>query len=819
MEQMEKNTGPIRYTETEEKGHMRVLDRIRIFFHQLTDSKNGKKILRQAAMFVLGFLLSRITVLGGYAPFGMSFLAGLSGKPGMSAAFAGTLLSYMTAHTTVNGVKYVAVCLMVFLITLVLGRMFVTDSYLYSVTILFLCLGAVALIYAVSDPETSRVMLLYTAEMMLSVFSALMFRTALTKAEQHQPESARERQMLCVLALLALAAAALPSFTFGILTVSPGKALGMLFLLLAAGSAGVYGGVVAGLMIGLTADLSGTGIPVYTAALGIAGMLAGLFSSRGKLWMTGAFFLSMATIWVCLPGGMDNPGRLLDALAAGLAFYFVPAGASDKLGELFVTGVKTQQAHGQRVKSFVCAKLSGLAAAYEELADTVACQEEAAGEITEAELFGPACKACCVECAGRDECWKTPGLSMRAALRKTAQTILARGSAQPEDFPPEFLTRCRNLSVFVAIVNQSLFKERTKRRYQSELNENRRILCRQYGQLAQAIDSSVDTVSESFLFDERLEQRIKSFLYEAGIPCEVLAYRDQNEVLHIELCGENLRAACEELEALTEIISQIAGCSFSLPEQLIGRDIQCFSFTETADFTCLIGAAAEKRPGHSISGDCGTYFIGKNNCTYVILCDGMGSGEAAREESKKAVRLLESFIKAGISPEQAAEIITSALLLDSQSQRFATMDIAEINVRTGQLTLVKCGAAPAFLRRPKREGGYFVTELWPGGPDVVDKGGENGVYTLLRPRVIKQLLNEGDMLFLVSDGVYSTDNPEFRLSRYIAKLSGDQPRELAEMVLRMTRGETAEDDKTVIAVLFQRGKNNRLPQNTLTDEN
>ena len=170
------------------------------------------------------------------------------------------------------------------------------------------------------------------------------------------------------------------------------------------------------------------------------------------------------------------------------------------------------------------------------------------------------------------------------------------------------------------------------------------------------------------------------------------------------------------------------------------------------------------------------------------------------------MRLLESFIKAGISPEQAADIITSALLLESQNQRFATMDIAEIDVRTGQLTLVKCGAAPAFLRRPKREGGYIVTELWPSAAEVLEKGSDNGVYTLLKPRVIKHLLIEGDVLFLVSDGVLSTDNPEFRLSRYIAKLSGDNPRELAEMVLRMTRGETAEDDKTVIAVAFTREK-------------
>ena len=712
----------------------------------------------------------------------------------------------MTAHAAVNGVKYVAVCLMVFLITLVLGRMFATDSYLYSVLIITLCLGSVALIYAVSDPETSRVLLLYTAEMMLAIFSALMFRTALTKAGQHQPESVRERQMLCVLALLALAAAALPAISIGIVTISPGKALGMLFLLLASGSAGVYGGVVTGLMIGLTADLSAADIPVYTAALGIAGMLAGLFSSRGKLWMTGAFFLSMATIWVCLPGGMDNPGRLIDALLAGLAYYFVPAGVADKLGELFATSTKLQHAHGQRVRSFVCAKLSGLAAAYEELADTVALAEEAAGEITEAELFGPACKACCAECAGRDECWKKPGLSLRASLRKTAQTILARGNAQPEDFPQEFLSRCKNFNAFVAIVNQSLFKERLRRRYQSELNENRRLLSRQYGQLAQAIDSSVDTVSAGFRFDERLEQKIKSFLFEAGLPCEVLAYRDQNDVLHVELCGENLKSACDELEELTEILSQMANTTFCLPEQLIGKDIQCFSFTETAEYTCLIGAAAEKRSGHTISGDCGTYFIGKNNNTYIILCDGMGSGEQAREEAKKAVRLLESFIKAGISPEQAADIITSALLLESQNQRFATMDIAEIDVRTGQLTLVKCGAAPAFLRRPKREGGYIVTELWPSAAEVLEKGSDNGVYTLLKPRVIKHLLIEGDVLFLVSDGVLSTDNPEFRLSRYIAKLSGDNPRELAEMVLRMTRGETAEDDKTVIAVAFTREK-------------
>ena len=57
------------------------------------------------------------------------------------------------------------------------------------------------------------------------------------------------------------------------------------------------------------------------------------------------------------------------------------------------------------------------------------------------------------------------------------------------------------------------------------------------------------------------------------------------------------------------------------------------------------GAAAKKKDGQTVSGDTGAWFKHDDGSLYVLLCDGMGSGSLAEQESALAVRLLEMCIR------------------------------------------------------------------------------------------------------------------------------------------------------------------------------
>ena len=213
-----------------------------------------------------------------------------------------------------------------------------------------------------------------------------------------------------------------------------------------------------------------------------------------------------------------------------------------------------------------------------------------------------------------------------------------------------------------------------------------------------------------------------------GFPA-VLAYRDQNECFILSFAAK-ISAACESWKHYRDYLPNCR-MLFSLPEQLIEGISSVFLYGNGGFY--LPDWCGGRNARDTASRRLWHLFYRENNCTYVILCDGMGSGKLPGR-IKKAVRLLESFIKAGISPEQAAEIITRRCCLTVKASGLLRW-IAEIMCARARSNAAR---RRLFCDVPS-EKADTVTELWPGGPDVVDKGGENGVYTLLRPRVIKQL--------------------------------------------------------------------------------
>lgn len=112
----------------------------------------------------------------------------------------------------------------------------------------------------------------------------------------------------------------------------------------------------------------------------------------------------------------------------------------------------------------------------------------------------------------------------------------------------------------------------------------------------------------------------------------------------------------------------------------------------------VLGVATAERKGSAISGDRGASFRTARHLHYILLCDGMGSGEEAMEESTASVRLLRGLLSAGFLPEDALQLLNSVYLLRDDGA-FSTVDLLEADLSTGKLTLWKWGSAPSYLRR------------------------------------------------------------------------------------------------------------------------
>jgi stage II sporulation protein E len=124
---------------------------------------------------------------------------------------------------------------------------------------------------------------------------------------------------------------------------------------------------------------------------------------------------------------------------------------------------------------------------------------------------------------------------------------------------------------------------------------------------------------------------------------------------------------------------------------------------------------------------------------YMILSDGMGSGREAALTSGIVVSMLEKLICAGAELETALKMLNH-IVRTVERECSATVDIAEIDLVSGEARFIKSGAAPSFVLR---NGSIFRLQ---------SKTVPIGIIRALDAEMIRFDVEEGDTVVMLSDG-------------------------------------------------------------------
>ena len=185
------------------------------------------------------------------------------------------------------------------------------------------------------------------------------------------------------------------------------------------------------------------------------------------------------------------------------------------------------------------------------------------------------------------------------------------------------------------------------------------------------------------------------------------------------------------------------------------------------------------------NGDRCLWFAGTECRYYVLLCDGMGTGVGAAEEGKAAGIMLKRLLSAGYPAEHALRSLNSLCSLRGQAGA-VTVDLAELDLQKGKVSLYKWGAAPSYLLT--QAGAEKIgTAVAPPGLAV----------TGTRETVDKLSLRRGETLILLSDGV--DGEAAMRRAR---ELTDKAPGEMAPKVLQYGRGNGSDDATAAVIRLY-----------------
>ncbi len=187
--------------------------------------------------------------------------------------------------------------------------------------------------------------------------------------------------------------------------------------------------------------------------------------------------------------------------------------------------------------------------------------------------------------------------------------------------------------------------------------------------------------------------------------------------------------------------------------------------------------AVSARCAGDVNGDRCVSFPGTGNQYFVLLCDGMGTGEAARRESREAVTLLQQMLSAGIAAEYALRSFNSLSIL-RESSGCTTVDLLQIYLDTGRGVLYKWGGASSWLIQ-----GGQLRRLGDAMPPP-------GVSRQCRETAEHVALNRGETLILRSDGI-----EDGQLLQY-----PDKNVPVGELAASLVEHSSGKDDATVAVV-------------------
>ncbi|MCQ2420361.1 MAG: SpoIIE family protein phosphatase [Clostridia bacterium] len=162
-----------------------------------------------------------------------------------------------------------------------------------------------------------------------------------------------------------------------------------------------------------------------------------------------------------------------------------------------------------------------------------------------------------------------------------------------------------------------------------------------------------------------------------------------------------------------------------------------------------LGFRAIGMRGASISGDRGVSFqLGE--WYYLILCDGMGTGPDAAQESAYTISLIKTLIEAGFDAQDALCMLNGFyVLLDHGG--FSSVDLLQLSLVSGSGYLHKWGSAPSYL---KQDG--YVKKIGTASPPPGLSVGETQ-----KAACIRLSLQQGEQLILCSDGAAGLQAEQF----------------------------------------------------------
>lgn len=308
--------------------------------------------------------------------------------------------------------------------------------------------------------------------------------------------------------------------------------------------------------------------------------------------------------------------------------------------------------------------------------------------------------------------------------------------------------------------------------------ESRYVIAEQYQCMAKMMEQIRGSICKTRDITRELEAAISRILKSNRLVLErCIIVERQSQRKEALLYLHALDDICVPAREIAELMQEATGMRWMVASDsrtIVTRHSSLIRLEESCIFFVNHGMARAVKEGERVSGDNFSFQALPQGRWMLALCDGLGSGMQANQESRQAVELLERLLEAGFLPDTALRMLHNTLLMQETDLRPVTMDLSVIDLHTGMADFYKTGAVASFVRHA--EGTQLLqSEALP-----------MGYLPGLQPAHYVCRLRDGDYIIMMTDGMLEAlggVDKEEKWLNFLDRLRAANPKDLANKLL------------------------------------
>ena len=357
-----------------------------------------------------------------------------------------------------------------------------------------------------------------------------------------------------------------------------------------------------------------------------------------------------------------------------------------------------------------------------------------------------------------------------------------------------------NITQMIRMINTSYKIAKSDFIWKKRVEENQKNMGKQLDGVSKAIQKMAKGIEDDMENEAQYEKQkteILELLKQKAIAVADLSIKKEGRYIIEVYLDEILETA--KIENIEKVATQILKEKIVLNEEAsIGKKL---SFLSDDRYVMAIGTGETTKNKSELSGDAMLNVRLKDGKYLIAISDGMGTGTKARQSSTQSLRMLENLLLSGFDKNISLDLINTSLI-NQNTEVFATLDIAIIDLYEGNIEFIKSGACPTYIKNKKKVQ-IIKSNSLPTG--MVDG---NQIQSFDRD------ITSGDILLMCSDGILDANieykNKELWIKYMLEDIETTNTKKIADLILNEAIDNTfgnVKDDMSVIVCKFKEKEN------------